>query len=69
MFEQMKTRAVDVLAILAVVLIFWAGYTGYVLMGAVRATYAGQCGIIQERALEEAVMEALKDMEDLGVKE
>ena len=60
MSEHLKNRLIDVTTVAAVALIFWAVYSGYVLAGAVRTFYAGQCGIIQEQALEKAVADELE---------
>ena len=53
--EQLRQRAVDLVWVCIVLLLGWAVYTGYVLMGAVNATYTGNCSIVQEQALERAV--------------
>lgn len=68
MNEYIKHRLYDVVTVVIVGLIFWAVYTGYVLMGTINGFYTNQCSIVQDQALEKAVQERL-DLMETGVKE
>lgn len=62
--DHAKRRLIDVSTVIAVGLIFWAVYTGYVLMGAVNSFYTGQCRVVQDQALEQAVEEEMKEVRE-----
>jgi len=55
MVEQIKKRLIDVVTVIVVMLIFWAVYSGFIVMRQVGAFYANQCSIVQEQALKAAV--------------
>ncbi len=55
MSEHLKNRLLDLGYIAAILLMCWAAYTGYVLMGAVNNVFTNNCNVVQAQALERAV--------------
>ncbi len=56
---HLYTRVVDLLWIILVMLLLWTGYTGYLLGGTFNKLISGQCSVISEQALDQAVEKEL----------
>lgn len=62
MKEHLIRRLVDLATIVIGCLAIWALYTGIGTINKVNQFYDGQCGIIEEQALEAAVAERMLEI-------
>ncbi len=64
--EHFKTRLMDVATLAVAAAILFSAYSGYVLVNKVGNVFSGQCAVIQDAALDQAVKAAVaaKEKED-----
>lgn len=53
--KHVKRRLIDILFWVAILVTGWTAYSGYNFMTVVKDVYTGQCAVIQERALDNAI--------------